>query len=151
MFPEYISTIQWPFVVKCYKDRINNLVHQADGCTPFEALAGLDPTSVNASNFHTFGCPCYVLDHRLQLGSGKIPKWEPCARMGIYVGHSPSHAGNVSLILNPKTGHISPQFHAVYNDDFTMVPCLCNAIVPPRWAELVKASLTIELYIEGHV
>jgi hypothetical protein len=48
-------------------------------------------------------------------------EWEPCARMGIYVGRSPSHAANVSLILNPQTGHISPQFHVVYNDDFTTV------------------------------
>jgi hypothetical protein len=41
--------------------------------------------------------------------------------MGIYVGWSPSHAANVSLILNPRTGHISPQFHVVYNNDFTTV------------------------------
>jgi len=32
MFPEYISTILWPFAVKCYEDRLNNLVHRADGC-----------------------------------------------------------------------------------------------------------------------
>ena len=38
------------------------------------------------SNFHTFGCLCYVLDHRLQSGTGKIPKWEPCVwMMGIHV------------------------------------------------------------------
>jgi hypothetical protein len=30
MFPNYISTILWPFAVKCYKDRLNNLVHCAD-------------------------------------------------------------------------------------------------------------------------
>jgi len=34
MFPEYISTILWPFAVKCYKDRLNNPVHRADGRTP---------------------------------------------------------------------------------------------------------------------
>jgi hypothetical protein len=44
--------------------------------------------------------------------------------MGIYVGCSPSHASNVSLVLNPWTGHISPWFHVVYDDDFTMVPYL---------------------------
>jgi hypothetical protein len=42
MFPEYISTILWPFAVKCYEDRLNNLVHRADGCTPYETLASLD-------------------------------------------------------------------------------------------------------------
>jgi hypothetical protein len=42
MFPEYTSTILWPFAVKCYKDRLNNLVHRADGRTPYETLASLD-------------------------------------------------------------------------------------------------------------
>ncbi len=78
-------------------------------------------------------------------------KWEPCARMGIYVGCSPSHAANVSLILNQQTGHFSPQFHVVCNDDFMMVPYLHNATVPPHWVELVKASLTIKLYTEQQV
>jgi hypothetical protein len=76
------------------------------------------------SNFHTFGSPCYVLDACLQSGHKTIPKWEPCARMGIYAGHSPLHGSNVSLTLNPQTGHIFPQFHVVYDDDFTMVPYL---------------------------
>jgi len=98
MFPEYISSILWPFDVKCYKDRLNNLVHLADGRTPYETLASLDAAPINTSNFHTFGCPCYILDHWLQSGTGKIPKWEPRARMGIYVGRSPSHASNVALI-----------------------------------------------------
>jgi hypothetical protein len=71
--------------------------------------------------------------------------------MGIYGGHSPSHTANVSLILNPRTGHVSPQFHAVYDDDFTAVPYLHNATVPPHWVELVKASLMIELYTEQQV
>ncbi len=31
MLPEYISTILWPFALKCAKDRLNNLIHQEDG------------------------------------------------------------------------------------------------------------------------
>jgi hypothetical protein len=76
------------------------------------------------SNFHTFGSPCYILDARLQSGLKTIPKWKPCAQMSIYVGRSPLHASNVSLVLNPWTGHILPQFHVVYDDDFTTVPYL---------------------------
>jgi hypothetical protein len=79
MFPEYISTILWPFAVKCYEDWMNHLVHRADGQTPFETLASLDSAPIKVSDFHTFGCPCYVLDHRLQLGLRQIPKWEPCS------------------------------------------------------------------------
>jgi hypothetical protein len=100
-------------------------------------------------NFHTFGCPCYVLDHRLQSGNGEeVPKWEPCAYMGIYFGCSPSHASNVALILNPRTGHVSPQFHVVFDDEFTTVPYLCTSMVPPHWADLVRSSATIQMYTE---
>jgi hypothetical protein len=68
-----------------------------------------------------FGLPCYVLDACLQSGLKVIPKWEPRAWMGIYVGLLPSHASNISLVLNPRTGHVSPHFHDVYDDDFTTV------------------------------
>jgi hypothetical protein len=151
MFPEYISTILWPFAVKCYEDRMNHLVHRADGRTSFETLASLDSSPLKVSDFHTFGCPCYVLDHRLQSGLGQIPKWEPRSRMGIYVGRSPSHASNVGLILNPRTGHVSPQFHVVYDDDFTTVPYLRTATVPPHWAQLIEASSHLEVYTEKQV
>ncbi len=51
MFPEYISTILWPFAVKCYEDRLNNLVHHAEGRTPYETLASLDAAP----------CPTFIL------------------------------------------------------------------------------------------
>ncbi len=86
MLPEYTSTILWPFAHKCCKDWLNKLTHHADIQTPYQRIAGLESPKIILSNFHTFGCPCYVLDHRLQSGNGTIPKWEPCARMGIHVG-----------------------------------------------------------------
>jgi hypothetical protein len=103
------------------------------------------------SDFHTFGCPCYVLDHRLQSETGMIPKWEPRARMGIYVGCSPAHASNVALILNPRTGHVSPQFHIVFDDDFTTVQYLWKTTVPPHWADLVRSLATFQTYTERQV
>jgi hypothetical protein len=150
MFFEYISTILWlwPFAAKCYKDRLTNFVHPADGRTPYDTHASLDTAPINTSNFYTFGCQCYVLDHRLQSGTGKIPKWEPRARMVIYVGVSPSHASNVALILNPHMGHVLPQFHVLYDDDFTTVPYLCTATVPNHWAKLLRAFSKIALYTE---
>jgi hypothetical protein len=80
-----------------------------------------------------------------------IPKWEPRARMGIYVGRSPSHASNVALVLNPRTGHVSPQFHVVFDDDFTTVDYLCKMTVPPHWAELVRSSAEVHQYTERQV
>jgi hypothetical protein len=74
MLPEYILMIFWPFAPKCAKDRLNNLICQADGRTPYQTLAGLEFSKMKASNFHTFGSPCYVLDARLQSGLKTIPK-----------------------------------------------------------------------------
>ena len=50
-----------------------------------------------------------------------------------YVGRSPIHAGNVSLILNLSMGHVSPQFHVVFNETFSTVPSLKNGSVPASW------------------
>ena len=83
----------------------------------------------------------YILDARLQSAGGPgPPKWEPRARLGIYVGHSPHHSGSVALVLNPKTGLISPQFHVVFDDNFSTVPHLRAGTVPLNWAELVQNS-----------
>ncbi|KAL7465002.1 hypothetical protein ACHAXS_005332 [Conticribra weissflogii] len=68
------------------------------------------------------------------------PKWDPCACLGIYVGQSPNHARNVALVLNPKTGLVSPQFHVVFDNDFTTVPHLRKGTVPENWAKLVENS-----------
>ncbi len=124
MLPEYISTILWPFSLKCTEDRLNNLVHRADGRTPYQTIASVEALKIKLSDFHTFRSPCYVLESRLQSGLKAIPKWEPWAQMGINAGRSPSHASNVSLVLNSITGHILPQFHVMYDDDFTMVTYL---------------------------
>jgi len=41
--------------------------------------------------------------------------------LGIYIGPSPRHARSVALILNPKTGLTSPQFHVNFDNDFDTV------------------------------
>ena len=41
--------------------------------------------------------------------------------MGVYLGHSSEHAGNVALVLNPKTGIISNQYHLVFDDKFETI------------------------------
>ena len=118
-WPEYITTILWSFALMAAADRINNLHIDLGGKTPemkFSDIGGL-PTKLK--HVHTFGCPNYVLGARLQDAGGPgPPKWDPRARLGIYLGHSPSQAGSVALVLNPRTGLVSPQFHVVIDDDF---------------------------------
>eukprot|EP00956_Cyclotella_meneghiniana_P010938 scaffold15299_cov23-Cyclotella_meneghiniana.AAC.9 len=67
----------------------------------------------------------YVLDPRLQDGK-QIPKWDSKVQQGVFVGFSPDHSTNVPLVYNPKTQHISPQYHVIFDDHFTTVPALCT-------------------------
>jgi len=70
--------------------------------------------------FHTFGCPVYALDSRLQTGNS-IPKWNSRCRLGLYLGTSPRHARSISLVLHLDTARISPQFHVIHDDFFESV------------------------------
>ncbi len=45
---------------------------------------------------------------------------------------------SVALVLNPRTGHVSPQFHVVFDDHFTTVPFMEKNEVPPHWAKLIE-------------
>ena len=55
----------------------------------------------------------------------------------------------MALVLNPKTGLLSPQYHVVYNDQFSTVHHMKDLTVPPKWAQLVQNSselVTTEQY-----
>ena len=86
---------------------------------------------------HVWGCPCYVLDPKLQDGH-KLPKWKPWSHRGMFVGFSPRHSSLVPLVLNPRTGKISPQFHVVFDDWFTSVLSVGteDAFKPSMWQTL---------------
>ena len=148
-WPEYITIMFWPFAAKCAEERMNNLTINLDHETPDMRFSKSKAVNVQLKHYHTFGCPVYILDSRLQSNPKGVPKWEPRSRLGIYVGHSPAHAGSVALVLNPKTGLVSPQYHVVYDDNFTTVPHMRALSVPSNWAALVKNSselVTTEQY-----
>ena len=131
----------WPFALVAAADRMNNLHVNMHGQTPEMKFSNTIGSSTRLSHFHTFGYPVYILDARLKsFGGGGPPKWEPRARLGIYLGHSPSHAGSVALVMNPKTGLVSPQFHLVFDDNFETVAHLRSGTVPENWADLVTNS-----------
>ena len=136
-----ISTVLWPFAYKYVELFYNHLSLVKDGLSPAEKFSDAQ-VKVELKDFHTWGCPCYVLDSREQTGT-MIPKWDPRSRLGIYVGHSPYHAGNVALVLNPRTMHVSPQFHLCLDDELTTVPFLAGDDIPPNWSELVSHSESV--------
>ncbi len=117
--------------------RLNRFWIRLDGRSCEATFFNVEKDLFDISTLHVFGSPCFVLDSRLQSGLAGHPKWEPRSRLGIYVGHSPSHAGSIALVLNPRTGHVSPQFHLVFDDLFTTVPFMKKSEVPPNWAEVV--------------
>ena len=141
-WPEMITTMLWPMALKASEERLNALSLDMDGTTPLSKWSKTE-SRIFAKDFHTWGCPVFVLDGRLQSNPKGVPKWEPRARVGIFVGHSPIHAGSVALVLNPTTGHVSPQFHVVFDDTFSTVPYMREGTVPPHWAELVRNSSEI--------
>ena len=115
----------WPFALVASADRINNLHVDMHGQTPEMKFSNTIGSSTRLSHFHTFGYPIYILYARLQsVGGGGLPKWDPRARLGIYLGNSPSHAGSVAQVMNRKTGLVSQQFHLIFDDNFETVPHL---------------------------
>ena len=56
----------------------------------------------------------------------------------MFVGHSPDHASDVALVLNPRTGLVSHQYHVVFNDTFSTISHLKDEAEPSNWHHLVE-------------
>ena len=108
----------WPFALSYAKYIHNHSRRQGEKKTPHEIFTDEEDTD-KSSNFRVFGCPVFVLSRAMQAGkpTGKFSKQR--SHIGIFVGFSPNHASNVPLIYNPETQHVSPQYHLVYDEDFT--------------------------------
>jgi len=144
-WPEIITKDLWPFALKLAVD-IHNSTPGPSGLSPDEIFSGQKSTKNRLADFHTFGCPVFVLEASLQDGH-KLLKWKPRSRMAVYLGLSPNLATTVPLVLNTTTGLVSPQYHLVFNDHFTMVDCLNTNQVPSHWPALFKNNSTI--YLDG--
>ena len=95
------------------------------GLCPDELFSGVTHHSSHLQWCKVFGCPVYVLDPKLQ-DRKKIPKWDSRAWQGIFIGFSTQHSTAVPLILNPRTHHISPQYHVIFDDAFSTIPSLTS-------------------------
>ena len=61
-WPEYIPTMFWTFALKAAQDRTNQLNIDLDGKTPDMKFSNVTTAGLRLRDFHTFGCPCYILD-----------------------------------------------------------------------------------------
>jgi hypothetical protein len=137
-WPEAITLELWPFALKMAVD-IHNATPGKSGLSPEEIFTKQKARQDRLVDFHPFGCPVFVLDPKLQQGH-KLPKWQPRARQAIYLGHSPKHAQTVPIVLNPRTGLCSPQYHVVFDDTFSTTTASTTNKLPDNWSELFTHS-----------
>ena len=142
-WPKAIDAHLWPYALRVANEVHNSTptIGREDHKSPFELFARSEVTP-NLNHFQPFGCPVFVLDNKMQSGQ-KLPKWEVRSRMGVYLGMSMQHARTVALVLNLKTGHVSPQFHVTFDPKFeTVRQSLGNLSPPSEWQKLCgfKAS-----------
>ncbi|CAJ1943881.1 unnamed protein product, partial [Cylindrotheca closterium] len=129
-WPDAIHASLWPAALKHYVNLKNALptkfsseikVNGRKQLAKYEEspISKMSQVEVepNLEHFHPFGSPVYVLSDNLQALKSHN-KWTDRTRVGIFLCHSPNHASSVPLVLNTKTGFVSPQFHCIYDDGF---------------------------------
>ncbi|KAG7361859.1 integrase core domain containing protein [Nitzschia inconspicua] len=97
-WPGVIDARLWPYALTTANNVYNQTgsVQKKTPKVPIQLFTDSDHQQPK-SDFHTFGCPVFVLESDLQDGK-KISKWEGRARLGVNLGPSPVHATNVSLL-----------------------------------------------------
>ena len=126
----------WPYAMRHANDVANATPRKGQELSPQEMFSGVR-IAPKLRHFHAFGCPTYVLDNALQSGQG-APKWKERSRLGVYLGPSPNHARSIALVLNLRTGHVSPQFHIKFDDFFETVQSKATDLdaPDPEWKYL---------------
>ena len=111
----------WPYALRMANDAINETPNLKDkiGRSPLQ-LFSKTKIQLHEKHWIPFGCPTFVLNSKLQSGN-IYNKWEPRARVGIYLGRSPNHGRNIALVLDRVTGLVSPQFHVKFDKGFQTV------------------------------
>ncbi len=134
-WPAAIHLALWPYALRSAVNLHNTLPVLEDGTSKLECFSSIR-IGRKMKHHHAFGCPVFALENDLAAGS-PIPHWSPRACLGVNLGSSPSHARNVSLVLNLHTGCVSPQYHCHFDNFFEMVrhggP---DVSVPSAWQQL---------------
>jgi hypothetical protein len=119
-WPSKLNEAFWPFAIRHAVNLYNHTPRIDQTISPWELFTG-EPSTRKLADYHVFGSPVYVLHKTLQDATGSGHKWRSRCWQGIYLGHSPMHAGNVALVYNPDTSHVTPQFHVTWDDTFSSV------------------------------
>jgi len=148
-WPSTADPALWPMVVDYAVHLYNHVPSSKTGQSPMDLFTKSILPRHGLKDLHVWGCPCYVLDPKLQNGQ-KLPRWQPRSRRAIFVGISHVHSTNVPLVLNLTTGHISPQFHVVFDDLFSTVSSLNISDDPPENWETIFHESRFETKFDKH-
>ena len=132
-WPDVVTVKMWTMALR-YAVDIHNATPSENGLLPEDIFTGQKLDS-QLQDFHTFGSPVFVL-HPILANGKQLPKWKPRSRMGMYLGSSPHHARTVPLVLNLRSGLVSPQYHVVFDDRFTTVESRVRNKIPDNWDKL---------------
>ena len=114
-----LSIHLWPYGLCTANDICNSTLRKDSNISPIELFSGV-AVHPKLKHYHAFGCPTYVLNKDLQAQKS-LPKWQSRARLGVYLGPSHNHSCSMSLVLNSRTGHMSPQFHVKHDEFFETI------------------------------
>ena len=119
-WPDVADVELWPLAVLHAVFILNRVPRIDNGMSPLELFTRKTWPRSKLQDLNVWGCPAYVLNGTLADGK-KLPRWRPRSDRAVYVGHSPLHSSSVPLVLNLSSGHISPQYHVVFDNWFQTI------------------------------
>jgi hypothetical protein len=141
-WPDQADATLWPMAVTHAVFLWNHIPDLKTGLSPSDLFTKSRWPQQRFHDLHVWGCPVYVLNKTISDGK-KIPKWEPRSTRMKYMGLSPKHASSVPLVLNPATGSLSAQFHAVFDDWFATISATVDQLPDlnsDEWAKMFGDS-----------
>ena len=138
-WPGAVHAALWPYALRHANEAHMASPGRDQDKSPLELFSS-SSVRANLRHFHPFACPVYVLDDALQ-GRRALNRWFHRSRLAINLGFSAQHARTVSLVLNPQTGLVSPQFHTKFDDFFETVDYPRNTVTnSATWQRLKHKS-----------
>ena len=114
-----VTSDLWPMAVD-YTVYLYNHLPNEKGIAPMNLFTGVTAPRHKLRDSYMWRSPVNVLDPVLATGK-KSPRWQPRSHKGIFIGFSPVRSSDVPSVLNLRTGHISPQYHVVFDDTFSTI------------------------------
>ena len=84
LWPEAVITMWWPFSFKSACQRYNRLEIDGDGNMPEQKFSGVR-FQIRPTDYHTWGCPVFILETPHQEGPTGLTKWEQRAITRVYI------------------------------------------------------------------